>query len=239
MAVCRTFLSNYLSNLRTLLLDTPVWSHCSVTLRYYNSVLWLTPELSSVLKQSLLSISANALRSCMLSNCNEISFENIHKLCKKCTPSQIMYYQTSLQLHKSINEIYECCTSQHAALLNNIVCTGRQLKFEILRNNRSKIGMNSFSNKFYHVSKLIGLDNLNLTFVHFKKIMKIQFLKNGKTWLKVIVISWWGSESWVLVNWSYNHWWWADVMYQETLKLSACINHFLCYKLTWNCVNAI
>ena len=159
-----------------LLLDSNFYS-----VLYYNSVLWLTPELSSVLKQSLLSISANALRSCMLSNCNEISFENIHKLCKKCTPSQIMYYQTSLQLHKSINEIYECCTSQHAALLNNIVCTGRQLKFEILRNNRSKIGMNSFSNKFYHVSKLIGLDNLNLTFVHFKKIMKIQFLKNGKT----------------------------------------------------------
>ena len=159
-----------------LLLDSNFYS-----VLYYNSVLWLTPGLSAVLKQSLLSISANALRSCMLSFNSEISFENIHKKCKKCTPTQIMFYQTSLQLHKSINEIYNCCTSEHTTLLNNIVCTGRQLKFEITRDNRGKIGMNTFSNKFYHVSKLIGLDTLNLTFVHFKKIMKVQFLKNGKT----------------------------------------------------------
>ena len=50
---------------------------------YYNAVLWLTPELSSVMKQALLSISANALRSCMMSYCNDISFETIHKRCKK------------------------------------------------------------------------------------------------------------------------------------------------------------
>ena len=41
--------------------------------------------------------------------------------------------------------------------------------------------MNSFSNKFYHISKLISLNNLNLNFIHFKRVMKIQFLKNGKT----------------------------------------------------------
>ena len=45
----------------------------------------------------------------------------------------------------------------------------------------TKIGMNTLSKKFYHVSRMIGLDLLNLSFVHFKKIMKIQFLKNGKT----------------------------------------------------------
>ena len=32
---------------------------------YYNSVVWLTPNLSSEMKQSLLSVSANALRSCL------------------------------------------------------------------------------------------------------------------------------------------------------------------------------
>ena len=57
---------------------------------------------------------------------------------------------------------------------------GRQLKFEILRNNRSKIGMNIFSNKFYRVSKLIGLDYLNLTFVHFKKLWKFSSLRMVK-----------------------------------------------------------
>ena len=57
----------------------------------------------------------------------------------------------------------------------------RQLKFEIFRDFRGKIGMNTTANKFYHISKLIGLDSLNLKFVHFKKIAKIQFLKYGKT----------------------------------------------------------
>ena len=42
--------------------------------------------------------------------------------------------------------------------------------------------MNTISNKFFHISKLISLDLLNISFVHFKKIMKIQFLKYGKTW---------------------------------------------------------
>ena len=41
--------------------------------------------------------------------------------------------------------------------------------------------MNTQANKFYHINKLIGLDKLNMSFVHYKKLMKIQFLKNGKT----------------------------------------------------------
>ena len=41
--------------------------------------------------------------------------------------------------------------------------------------------MNTTANKLYHINKLIGLDKLNMTFVHFKKLMKVQFLKNGVT----------------------------------------------------------
>ena len=48
-----------------LLLDSYFYS-----VLYYNAVVWLTPELSSTLKQHLLSVSANALRSCMMSNCS-------------------------------------------------------------------------------------------------------------------------------------------------------------------------
>ena len=133
------------------------------------------------MKQALLSISANALRSCMMSYNSELSFVKIHSICKKCTPTQIMSYQLSLSLYKSINQMYDSCTTEHSSLLANIVCTSRQLNFEIIRNNRTKIGMNTLSNRFYHISKLISLNNLNLGFTHFKKIMKIQFLKNGKT----------------------------------------------------------
>ena len=41
--------------------------------------------------------------------------------------------------------------------------------------------MNTTVKKLYRVNKLIGLDTLNLQFVHLKKLMKIQFLKYGMT----------------------------------------------------------
>ena len=62
-----------------------------------------------------------------------------------------------------------------------MTCTRRQINFEILKDNNSKFGMNTTENKFYCLSGKIGLKNFNLCFVHFKKIMKTQFLKYGKT----------------------------------------------------------
>ena len=41
--------------------------------------------------------------------------------------------------------------------------------------------MNMTANKFYCINNEIGLDMLNLSFVHFKKLAKIQFLKYGTT----------------------------------------------------------
>ena len=147
---------------------------------YYNSELWLTPEISSVMKQSLLSISANAIRSCLNVN-YDLSFENLHKEAKKCTPKQIMLYKISLQLHRVLNSNDHQIKTETIRLFEQVICSRRQLTFELYRNNDLKIGMNTAGNKFYHINKLIGLDKLNLSFVHFKKLMKIQFLKNGKT----------------------------------------------------------
>ena len=51
----------------------------------YNAVIWLTPSLSSDMKQILLSISATALRSCLGHGGFEILFENLHKNHITCT----------------------------------------------------------------------------------------------------------------------------------------------------------
>ena len=72
-------------------------------------------------------------------------------------------------------------TANHFGLFEQTVCSRRQISFELYKNNAYKIGMNTAANKFYHINKLIGLDKLNFTFVHFKKLVKFQFLKNGKT----------------------------------------------------------
>ena len=66
-------------------------------------------------------------------------------------------------------------------VVNQTICTSRQLKFQIFKNNKSKIGMNMTANKFYCITNQIGLDMLNMNFFHFKKLGKIQFLKFCKT----------------------------------------------------------
>ena len=147
---------------------------------YYNSVIWLRPGISSDLKQNLLPISANALKNCLVHNGFNVSFEDVHKIHFKITTKQIMLYQISLNLHKVLNSV-ESVGSTLVTVLDQIVCGRRQLRFEIVKNFQVKIGMNTTANKFYYVSSQIRLDLLNLSFVQYKKIIKIQFLKYGKT----------------------------------------------------------
>ena len=159
--------------MRTLI-DSNVYS-----VLYYNSVIWLTPYIACDLKHNLLSISANALRNCLVHEGFNMSFEGLHKTHTKCTPEQIMLYQISLNLHRALNSV-EPISTELVNVLDQIVCGRRQIRFEILRNFQFKIGMNTTSNKFFYVSNKIGLDLLNLSYVHYKKIIKIQFLKYGK-----------------------------------------------------------
>ena len=148
---------------------------------YYNAVIWLTPFLSSDLKQNLFSISANALRTCLRNDGFDISFENIHRTHNKSTPKQSTLYQQAILLHKTINQSNFPNCNEHVTIVEQSVCTSRQLTFKIFRNNKRKIAMNMTANKFYCISDQISMDSLNLTFVHFKKLAKIQFLKYGRT----------------------------------------------------------
>ena len=164
------------SNKMRTLLDSYFYS-----VLYHNSNIWLTPDLDSVMKHDLLAISANGLRACMSVNTFDLSFEKYHVLNKKCTPSQIMLYQLSLSLHKLYNVDGVDLSFEMITVIDQMILTSRQINFQILRNNRRKIGLNTTANKFYHISNQIGLNRLNFKFVHFKKLAKLQFLKYGKT----------------------------------------------------------
>ena len=69
-----------ISEMRTLL-DANFYS-----ILYYNAVIWLTSSLGSDLRQSLFSIMANALRTCLRHDGFDISFEFIHRVNKKKYP---------------------------------------------------------------------------------------------------------------------------------------------------------
>ena len=52
---------------------------------------------------------------------------------------------------------------------------GRKQKFDIIRANNYKIGLNLPVNKFYFIRNMIDLNLLNLPYHLFKRKMKIQF----------------------------------------------------------------
>ena len=147
---------------------------------YYNASIWLTPELSATCKHDLLSVSSYALRTCFANNAYDISFVNLHKHNKKCTPNQIMMYLLSLNLYASLSKNFTVPSNQMVRLLDQIICTSRQTMFELRKANNTKIGKNMKENKFYPLNKLILMDNLSWSFARFKKQMKINFLTQSK-----------------------------------------------------------
>ena len=80
-----------------------------------------------------------------------------------------------LEHNKTVNHIDFPQTFEQVSVVDQTICTSRQLRFQIFRNNKIKIGMNMTANKLYCITYLIGLDMLNTNFVHFKKLAKIQF----------------------------------------------------------------
>ena len=121
------------------------------------------------------------MKTCLKHDGFDISFEKIHRVHKKSTPKQLMLYHQAIELHKIINQADFPNCFEHVTIVEQTVWTRRQLKFKVFRTNTRKIGMNMTANKFYCISDQIGLDTLELSFVHFNKLAKIQFLKYGKT----------------------------------------------------------
>ena len=124
------------------------------------------------LKQNLLSASAKALKVCARLADNDTSFINLHAMCKRATPIQVMRYKLALCLFKLYNSDYN--SIEFSNLNFNQVLTGRQTKFKCLKDNKTKVGLNTLSNRFHTLNDLIPLNWLNMSNdtykVHCKKL---------------------------------------------------------------------
>ena len=98
---------------------------------------------------------------------------NVHKHFHQSTPMQIGLFKLALLLHKTFNSTNH--SKDWLSLANQIVSTGRQHKFDILRTNNHKIGLNIMANKFYYLKLKIELDLLNLSLNSYKSKMKPVF----------------------------------------------------------------
>jgi hypothetical protein len=78
---------------------------------YYSAVIWLTPSLSPDMKQNLLSISANALRSCLMHGGLDISFD--------CKPT------------KNVPQLKLCTTKWHLICLRSLITLTTNFPFNL------------------------------------------------------------------------------------------------------------
>ena len=74
------------------------------------------PSLKYSLKQKLLSASAKALKVCVRSADNGTSFLNLHKMCNRATPNEMMTYKIALTLFKLYNKDFNCIEFVHSNL---------------------------------------------------------------------------------------------------------------------------
>jgi hypothetical protein len=140
---------------------------------YYNSEVWLSPFLSSEIRTQLLSASAKALQTSLNVYNPYISHIKIHNQFKQAMPKQMSHYKLSLQLHKLYNQNENTYEWVHFA--SQIIITSRQTKFENIKRNNYKIGLNTLTNKLSCLNKLIDLKTLDLSFASYKREMKIKF----------------------------------------------------------------
>ena len=99
----------------------------------------------------------------------ESSFEKIHEINGKSTPTQITAYHTSLHLHKVLNPVEH--RLENVTVLNQMTCAGRHTMFFIFRDNNNKVGLNTTANKLYNFSGKIACNSLNYSFVQFENLM--------------------------------------------------------------------
>ena len=135
-------LKNYFTKLELLQLITAnVYS-----VLYYNSEIWHIPSLKNELKKKLTSLSAKAIKTRMYYPDQMISFENIHSMNERAMSDSIMHYKAALQLHKLYNATN--LSLDRISLNIDQILTTRQTVFQILKSNKTKVGLSILTNRF-------------------------------------------------------------------------------------------
>ena len=142
---------------------------------YYNADIWLIPSLNPRIKQQHLSASASALIICIRNFDWMISFDQLHYMAKRVTPTQIMNYKHALLLFKIYNG--KDCERDWIDLNFNQNFNRRSNLFNCIDTSLSKIGKNIASNRIRLVNGKIPFDWLNLTLNSYKIKTKELLLK--------------------------------------------------------------
>ena len=142
---------------------------------YYNSEIWNIPSLNAKLKQSLLSVSANALKNCTPSYHSLMSFQRLHTVNKRATPMQMSQYKHAITLFTIFNTqepIMDWIDLNFQQTFNQ-----RNFKIQFVNSAVYKVGQNILCNRFTILNNKIEYDWLNTSKVSFKLKCKEIFLQ--------------------------------------------------------------
>ena len=123
-------------------------------------------SLSPILKQKLMSASANAIKLCLSKLPINTSYEAIHSLAKRGTPSQMSMYKHALQLYKLYNS--NNMSDDWLSLNDQQIFNRRNEHFQIYTKSNYKIGRNLIVNCFKPLNNKIKFSWFNGSFESYK-----------------------------------------------------------------------
>ena len=107
---------------------------------YYNSEVWHLNSLKYVLKISLLSVSAKAIRVAFHYPDSFISYVKLHEMANRATPKMFNEYKLVLLLFKTFNN--QLPEANWLALNFDQINTGRQTEFFVYKSFKLLVGLN-------------------------------------------------------------------------------------------------
>ena len=135
---------------------------------YYNLEIWHLPSLKHELKHQLLSVSAKALKTSQANPKLMQSIINIHHMCKRAIPHQVMEYQHSIILHKLYNN--QIPTMDWVELNFHQTFTSREAFFNVIKSKETKIVKNLLTSKLaiINIHGIFKCTILSLKMYYFK-----------------------------------------------------------------------
>ena len=141
---------------------------------YYNCEIWLTPMLETRCKKQLLAASSMALKICVSHYDSSISFNKLHELQKRATPTKMMWYRLAVQLYKVYNAIMMNDDWIDLNFQQNF--NDRNNHVQINDASKLRIGRNTLMNRLNCINNKIELNWLNKSIDSYKILCKLTFL---------------------------------------------------------------
>ena len=138
--------------------------------------IWHSHSNTTNSKKQLLSASALPLKLCMFKYDRNTSFLTLHKLLKRATPHQFIFYKHALLLHKIYNDTTG--SPEWLDLFMNQTFNNRSLHANFVDMSNFKIGKNIQSNRFPPLNNKISYKSLHLDYKPFKLHCKKLFIEN-------------------------------------------------------------